>query len=163
MAPEAAANAAATSPAAPAPMTATVFNPTNATLTRVNGEPQERDHSDLAKISSIIAAVIMGFSVIGMLRLFIVGGLVSAAAAWGFAMNLSPRQPRTKRLLALTAQILGDLGVLALFTVAMTLAEGGKRGYDVIPFWATLIMLAVLAVLGIATKDGLDAYREDSD
>lgn len=126
----------------------------------MSGEDNAREQSGLAKASSIGAAVIMGWGVMIGFRLSPIAAVVAAAGAWGFAMNLGNRAAGWQRLLALIAQVLGLLGAIGLVYVAMMFAEGGKRGYDVIPWWAALLMYAVVAVIGIATLEGWRAYRE---
>jgi hypothetical protein len=51
--------------------------------------------------------------------------------------------------------------MLAMIVVALSIAEGGRRGWQEAPWWAWIVRAVLPVIFGIATVDGIRAYRDE--
>jgi len=83
--------------------------------------------------------------------------LLGVAAALAFAANLKGVLHPALRVLAVLPQILCTGAMVVSTVVAMSIAEAGARA----PWWVVPLALALIAVGGVATLGGFQAFRRE--
>lgn len=109
-----------------------------------------------------MATAILAFGVPGALtRSNELGILTGAAGALAFAANLRTPIGRRFRLLAVIIQVLAIVSTVGPIVTVLLMAEGGRPVWQDAPMWSWLVIPALLIILGVATADGVRAYREE--
>ncbi len=120
-----------------------------------------RDSGAWARSCSLLATAILAFGVPGaVLRSSPIGVVTTVAGAVAFAVNLREPVGRRSRRLAAIVQALSTLSMLGLVFTALVI-ESDRRGWQDAPLWTWLVIVVLAVIFGIATADGIRAYREE--
>jgi cytochrome bd-type quinol oxidase subunit 2 len=121
-----------------------------------------RDSGAWFRSCSLLATTILAFSAPGaMLRSSPFAIVAALAGAVAFATNLRQPVSRRSRRLAAIVQVLSTLSMLGLIVAALSVAGSGRRGWDEAPLWAWVVMSVLPVIFGVATADGIRAYRNE--